>query len=206
MNSEEEVLREITENILPMAAVVGLLVGFGFTYEALSWLQNDVGIVVAAAANSVLGPLSPAFAAFLIVSRISATQAIGVFLGDVPNREWYRRNLIVALGGFAACSLFQISAIIGHAAAAEAKLPGSSSTVLSTLLLERAPFDWLVDNLFAAVMGFLISGASIRAAVFSASTDKRKGAAAASRSVSWGIMIICLCETFYWTFRSALAL
>jgi hypothetical protein len=203
MTFEEELHREITENILPMAAIVGLLVGFWFTYEALVWLQDDINMVVTLATNTVLGPLSALFAAFLIVSRISATQAIEVYMNNVTFQDRNRRNIIIALSGLAACAFFQISATIGSVVASEVRLPRSTEPLIVALLMERVPVDWIIDNFLAAIMGFLISQVSIHAAVVTEKTDERRGAGAASRSVSWGILVIFLCEIVYWTVRSA---
>ncbi len=203
-----ELANEFTETILPIAALVGLLIGGFFTHEVLALSNNDPRITVKAATIFAIGAIAPGVVGFLLCARISsslATELQTAYLkGLDPSAQFQNQRLFtLAVGGFIACISYQAMSIIGAVIAAEYALPGASVYMLELLLTERHPMDWCGDALLSAAMGAAIGYAAILSAN-QGSRMQREISRTAGRAVSYGLIAVCGLELMYWLIRQTI--
>lgn len=200
-----ELANEFTETILPLAALVGLLMGGLFTYEVLLLANNDPRIAVKAASMFAIGAIAPGIVGFLLCARISsslATELQTAYLrGADPTQQHQKQRLFTLfVGGFIACIAYQSLGIIGAVIATEMALPGASAHILELLLIERHPLDWLGDSLLSGAIGAAIGYAATLAAN-QGSRLHREIPRTAGRAVSYGLIAVCGIELIYWLVR-----
>lgn len=202
-----ELANEFSETILPIAALLGFIVGGFFTYELLIFSNNDLHITIKAASLFSLGALAPGIIGFLLCARVSSSLATELqasyIQGNTQTHQFRKHRLItLGLGAFVACITYQALAIVGTLIAAELALPGASAQTLELLLLERHPLAWFGDAFLAGLMGAAI-GHSAMLAASQGSRLQREISRTAGRAVSYGLVAVCLIAMLYWILRQA---
>lgn len=202
-----ELANEFSETILPIAALLGFIIGGFFTYELLVFSNNDLRITIKAASLFSLGALAPGMIGFLLCARVSsslATELQASYIQGNAQADQFRKHRLVTLGlgAFVACVTYQALAIVGTLIATELALPGASAQALELLLLERHPVAWFGDACLAGLMGAAI-GHSAMLAANQGCRMQREISRTAGRAVSYGLLAACLIEMLYWALRQA---
>lgn len=200
-----ELSRELTEAVIPLAALLGALLGGVALYEAMVFSGNDLAIAVSVLVHTVIGSFSCGVIGLVLAARISAAQATEiqalyqtgctedqVFLGS--------RLFMLTAGAFAAYVVFMVCALTGSVISAEVALPGSSFEVIDRVLLMRHPMEWVLDGLVSSVTGLGVAVAAVQSARQGAN-HHRDISRTAGRSVSWGLLAVCLVQALYWLLR-----
>lgn len=200
-----ELSRELTEAVIPLTALLGALLGGVAVYEAMAFSSNDLAIAVSVLAHTVIGSLACGVIGLVLAARISAAQATEiqalyqagctegqVFLGS--------RLFMLTVGAFAAYVVFIVCALTGSVIAAEAALPGSSFEVMDRVLLMRHPIEWILDAFVSAITGLGVAAAAMQSARQGAN-HHREISRTAGRSVSWGLLAVCVVQALYWLLR-----
>jgi len=204
----KEIGRETTETLLPIASLIGFVLGAIVTFEALAITRGDLAISVTYGSLLVCGPLAPPLVGLLIALRMSTTQAteiqVQIRVGDESalNRESVSMRLKwMAAAGLATCSLLQLSAAIGSILAIEWRLPGASGAATDLFLTARPAYEWLLDGILAMTISAMIGAAAIYAANAGARND-REIARTAGRSATLSMLAVIVPTALFWLIRA----
>lgn len=201
-----EMSREFSETVIPMAALLGTVLGGLVMFEAMIFSGNDLAIAVRILSHSVIGPFAAGVVGLILTARISAAQAAEIQtmyqnLGSDAQLALRTRTLMLSAGAFAAYVVFITCALTGAVIAGEWLLSGSSWQVVELVLLTRQPTDWVWDAIVAALIGLGISTATLKSASRGAQ-HHREISRTAGRAVSFALLAVCVIQTLYWLLRS----
>lgn len=198
----EELFKELRETVVPISALLGAILGGLVMFEAMTFSRNDLVIASTALAHSLLGPLSVGLIGLILAARISAAQAAeiqGLYQSGASETEIASttRTVILALGAFVSYVVFIAFTLTGAVIATEFVLSGASSEILDIVLRARHPLEWIGDSIAATLMGAGICIAAFKSATRGA-THHRAISRTAGRSVSYGLLTVCVVLTLYW--------
>lgn len=203
-----EIGRETTETLLPIASIIGFVLGAIVTFEALAITRGDLIVSVTYGSLLVYGPLAPPLVGLLIALRMSTTQAteiqVQIRLGDesaLSRQSISMRLKWMAAAGLATCSILQLSAAIGSVLAIEWRLPGASGAAIDLFLTARPAYEWLLDGILAMTISATIGAAAIYAANAGARHD-REISRTAGRSATLSMLAVIAPTSLFWLIRA----
>lgn len=203
-----EIGRETTETLLPIASILGFVLGAIVTFEALAITRGDLIVSVTYGSLLVYGPLAPPLVGLLIALRMSTTQAteiqVQIRLGDesaLSRQSISMRLKWMAAAGLATCSILQLSAAIGSVLAIEWRLPGASGAAIDLFLTARPAYEWLLDGILAMTISATIGAAAIYAANAGARHD-REISRTAGRSATLSMLAVIAPTSLFWLIRA----
>lgn len=203
-----EIGREATETLLPIASLIGFVLGAIVTFEALAITRGDLVISVTYGSLLVYGPLAPPLAGLLIALRMSTSQATEIQMqvragneGALSRHSISTRLKWMAAAGLAACSILQLSAAIGSILAIEWQLPGASGVAIDLFLTARPAYEWLLDGMLAMTISAMIGAAAIYAATAGARND-REIPRTAGRSATLSMVAVIAPTALFWLIRA----
>lgn len=203
-----EIGRETTETLLPIASIIGFVLGAIVTFEALAITRGDLIVSVTYGSLLVYGPLAPPLVGLLIALRMSTTQAteiqVQIRLGDesaLSRQSISMRLKWMAAAGLATCSILQLSAAIGSILAIEWRLPGASGAAIDLFLTARPAYEWLLDGILAMTISATIGAAAIYAANAGARHD-REISRTAGRSATLSMLAVIAPTALFWLIRA----
>lgn len=203
-----EIGRETTETLLPIASIIGFVLGAIVTFEALAITRGDLIVSVTYGSLLVYGPLAPPLVGLLIALRMSTTQAteiqVQIRLGDesaLSRQSISMRLKWMAAAGLATCSILQLSAAIGSVLAIEWRLPGASGAAIDLFLTARPAYEWLLDGILAMTISATIGAAAIYAANAGARHD-REISRTAGRSATLSMLAVIAPTALFWLIRA----
>lgn len=201
-----ELSKELTETVIPISALVGLLLGGVVMFEAMTLSKDDVVISATVLSHSVLGPFACGLVGLILAARISAAQAAEIqsLYGASASDEQLAlgaRTVMLGAGAFASYIVFITCALVGSVIATEAALAGASAQIPDLIMYVRHPLEWIWDAVAATVMGMGISYAAQKSASRGVKHHKEISRTA-GRSVSVALIAVCIVQTLYWLLLS----